>query len=306
MHADHFVVDQHLAVATGAGADADGCDRHPPGNLGRDLARHRFHHQREAAGGGNRLGVADQPLRRRRRSALHAVAAGQVLGLRLQPDVPHYRDARGRNGADGRGPFRAALQLHRGAASFLDQAHGVGDRLRRADLVGTERQVADHQRRRLRPGDRAAVVEHLLHGNRHRTGVAEHERTEAVAHQDHVHPGAVREPRAVVVVGGDHRQARCITRPFGDLSDGDLVAFHGGSSAHRSLRTNARGTDYRQRRAVTLTVDWRPGGFTALAPSPRRPGYLQSRQRHTPRRASARVRPVVHCRRIRIGEPAGQ
>ena len=259
VHSDHFVVDQHLAVAGSAGADADRCDRHAPGDLGADLARHRFHHHGEAAGGGNRQGVANQLLRCCCRPALHAITAGQVLGLRLQTDVAHHRNAGRHDGGDGSGTFHAALQLHRRATSFLDQAHGVGDRIRHVDLVGAERQVADHEGSRPRPADRAAMVQHLLHRDRHRAGIAEHERAEAVPHQDHVYTGAVGEACAVKVVGGDHRQTRNVTRALGYISDRDLVAFHGGSSAIGLAYGHPIRINYRQRRGYGWRIGEGPG-----------------------------------------------
>ena len=99
----------------------------------------------------------------------------------------------------------AALELDRVGAPLLDQPPRVPHPLLDAHLVGHERHVGDHQRGRPGARHRAGVVEHLL--DRHREGglVAQHDRAQAVPHQQDVDARFVGDARGREVVGGhDH------------------------------------------------------------------------------------------------------
>jgi len=93
--AEQIVVDEHLAVAVGAGADPDRRHREPARHLRGDRRRHGLEHDREATGCLERARVVDELQRRLRGLALGLEAAQHRRGLRGQPDVPHHRDPGG-------------------------------------------------------------------------------------------------------------------------------------------------------------------------------------------------------------------
>ncbi len=113
--------------------------------------------------------------------ALHAVAAELVDALRPQAAVGHHGDAGRHERGDRVGLLGAPFELHRLAASFLEDAAGVFDRLVRAQVVAGERHVDDHAARAHRAADHLGVVDHLVERHRQRVVVALHDHRHAVA-----------------------------------------------------------------------------------------------------------------------------
>ena len=79
--------------------------------------------------------------------------------------MPHHGDACGHDGAYLRADFAPALELHGVRAAFLQKAAGVAHRVFHAHLVGEEGHVAHDEGMRGPARDRAAVVDHIFHGN---------------------------------------------------------------------------------------------------------------------------------------------
>ena len=125
-----IVEDQNLAIALGTGADADGGGCDCSGDAGGDFARNAFQHQRGNPGSVERGGVGEQRVDGMRGFALHLVAAHAVHGLGSEPDVSDDRNLGVDDAADERNAGDAALDFHRFGAAFLDEAHGVLNRLR--------------------------------------------------------------------------------------------------------------------------------------------------------------------------------
>ena len=73
--------------------------------------------------------------------------------------MPHHGDACGHDGAYLRADFAPALELHGVRAA------GVAHRVFHAHLVGEEGHVAYDECMRGSARDRAAVVDHIFHGN---------------------------------------------------------------------------------------------------------------------------------------------
>ena len=141
--AEQVVVDQHLAVAAGAGADADGRDLEAFGDRLRDRCRHALEHQREGAGGLDRQRVVDQLQRGGGGPALRLVAAERGRRLRRQAEVAHHRDAGARDGQDAVERRAGALHLHAVGATLLDEPAGRHHGIRRFYNCG-EASSLDH------------------------------------------------------------------------------------------------------------------------------------------------------------------
>ncbi len=119
--------------------------------------------------------------------------------------MPHHRDPRADDrarAAGGSGP--AALQLDRVAARLLDHPDGGGDRLLVADLIGAEREVADHQGGLQPAAYRPGKHEHVVKVDGGRRVVAEDRGRGGVADEHEVHARGLDGTGARVVISGDH------------------------------------------------------------------------------------------------------
>ena len=224
-HAQHVLVDEDLAVAAGAGADADGGDAHFLGDQGGKLGGHGLEHDGERAGGLERLRVGDQLARSGLALALHLEAAERVDGLRRQAQVPHDGDAGGHHGGNLRAHLFAAFQLHAVRAAFLEQAAGVAYGIGDADLVGQERHVADDQGVLRAAGDGGAVVDHVFDGHGQGVLVTEHHVAQRVADEDAVDAGLILELGGGVIVGREHGELAALGLCLGERCHGVLHGF---------------------------------------------------------------------------------
>ena len=92
--AHQIVKHEHLAVAIGPGADADGRNSQLLGDARGHFARHRFEHHGKCAGRFHRARVALHLPRGFRRFPLHVESAERIERLRRQPDMAHHRNFR--------------------------------------------------------------------------------------------------------------------------------------------------------------------------------------------------------------------
>ena len=161
--AEQVVVDEHLAVAPGAGADPDRRDLEPPGDLVGHGCRHGLQHQRDAARRLERQRAVDELTGGRGGLALRLETAEEGRGLRGQPDVADHPDAGLHDRAGSRDHRPCAFELHDVRPGFLDEADRVPDRVLVGHLVGAERHVADDDRPVHRTHDGACEKEHLVH-----------------------------------------------------------------------------------------------------------------------------------------------
>ena len=145
-----------------AGADPDGRDAQPLGDVVGDLRGDTLEHDGEAAGLLQRLGVGDERGGGRGGLPLHPVPPQLAVRLRRQTDVPHHRDTARDDRLDLVAHAHPALQLDAVGAALLEHAYRVLGR-RGGGQVGPEGEVPDDQRA-LRPTrHRLGVVDHLRH-----------------------------------------------------------------------------------------------------------------------------------------------
>ena len=97
----------------------------------------------------------------------------------------------------------AALELDGVDAGLLEEAAGVAHGVLVGDLVAAEGHVADDEASRGAAAHGLAVHDALVHGHRHRAGVAVDAHAERVADEDHVDAGGLLEGGRGVVVGGE-------------------------------------------------------------------------------------------------------
>ena len=199
--ADHIVQHQDLAIALRAGADADGGNAQLAGDPRGELSRNRFEHDRKCARRFHGPRVPQKLFRRFHGFALNAKAAKGVHGLRSQPDMAHHRNFRFHQLRDQFHAPLAAFDLHRLGARFLHEPHRVAHRLAFVAVKAAVGHVRHQQRPAHSAPHRARVVQHLLHRERQRIFVAEHDHAQRIAHQHHVHARFVDEARRRIVVG---------------------------------------------------------------------------------------------------------
>lgn len=96
----------------------------------------------------------------------------------------------------------APFQFHCVCAGLLHDAPGIGQGLLGRNLIAHKGHVYHHEGLAAAPGHTAAIEDHLLQGNGEGVGVALHGHTQAVPHQDHVHPGLVHEASGGIVIAG--------------------------------------------------------------------------------------------------------
>ncbi len=137
--------------------------------------------------------------------------------LRRESDVSDDGNLRVDDAADERNARGAALDLHRFGTAFLDEAHGVLQRLAAARVIGTEGHVGHQKRVAHGAAHGAGVVQHLIHGDRQSAVIAEHHLGERVSDQDQVHAGFIGKAGGGVIVGGegDDGLVACASFPRG-------------------------------------------------------------------------------------------
>lgn len=122
---EHVMRYEDLAVAVGAGADADGGDVDRPGDQGADLSRDTFDNEGKGASLFHGKGILQKLFNGGMGFPLDLVATGLEDALRGEADMGENRDAVFGEAADGVGPELAALQFNPVGSGFPDEAGGV-------------------------------------------------------------------------------------------------------------------------------------------------------------------------------------
>jgi hypothetical protein len=122
------------------------------------------------------------------------VATHAVEALRCEADVAHHGDVDSGEGLDRVTHHHSALELD-ALGALLHQADRALDRLLRADLVRTEREIADDEGTWLGARHQTHVVHHVVERYGNGVGLALHDHADRVADQDHVDTGKIDEAR---------------------------------------------------------------------------------------------------------------
>ena len=119
--------------------------------------------------------------------------------------MAQHRYAARRQEGHGLGHVPAAFELDPGRAGLDHDPGGVAKGLLRRFLVAAKGQVDDDTGLRGDAGDRGAVGDHLVQGDREGVRRAVEHHAEGVADQDEVHMG-IQQPRHGATVGGEANQ----------------------------------------------------------------------------------------------------
>ncbi len=223
IEAEQVVPDEHLAIATGPGADSDRRDRQRLGDAGRDGSRDGLEDNREAPRRLERKRVLVELNCLRRIPALRFEAAEHRRGLRRQADVTHHGNSRGRECANA-GEHRAGtLELDRVGGRLLDEPDRRLERLRVRYVVRAEGEVGDHERPAGAAVHGAREDDHLVGRRRNCRVVAEHDHRGRVADQDQVDAGVVGDAPRRRVVRGHHHDAVAAALHLADLGQRELA-----------------------------------------------------------------------------------
>ncbi len=141
--AGHVGLDEDLAGAAGAGADANGGDLELLGDDGGDVFRDGLEDHGEAAGVLDGEGVVEDGHGGVGRLALDAEAAEGVLALRGETDVAEDGDAGGGDAADRGRHLAAALELDALHAALLDEADSGAKGLLGGDFIAAHGHVTN-------------------------------------------------------------------------------------------------------------------------------------------------------------------
>ena len=200
--AEEVVDDEYLAVAVGAGADADDGDVDGGGDLGAEGGGDGFEDEGECAGLGDGLGVGDELAGGFFAAALDAGAEG-LDALGGEADVGEDGDAVLYEGGDGGGAEGAAFDFYGVAAGFLEGASAVEEGLLGGGLVGHEGHVEDDEGVAGAADDGGGVADHVVEGDGEGVGMAEEGGADGVADEDEGDAGVVQDAGGAVVVGGE-------------------------------------------------------------------------------------------------------
>ena len=217
---------QHLSIAVRASPDADGGHGERSRDRRSDLLWHAFEDDGTRAGMGRGLRIGHQPVD----VPLHAVAAELVHGLRAEADVPHHRNAGGRDPGDHVRLTGGTLELHGLTAGLLEDPRTRLDRRSHAQMLQREWQVNDNHRPRHGAGDDLAVVDHLVERGGNGGGPTGNNHRHAVSHEHAVHACGIGQLAGRPVVGRDHRAWTAVAFGGREIENGHTASGvgHGG------------------------------------------------------------------------------
>ena len=232
---------QHLAGGVAAGADADGGAACELGSqAGGHGGRHHFKHQH---GGACVLQLVRLPAQQRGgvvATALHAVAAQRVHGLRCQPQVGADRNPALDQKAHGLGGPTAAFELDH-VRTGLHQHAGAAQGLFAGLLVGAEGQVADQPGHSLRAaqavGHAFGVVPHGFQRHAHRAAQALADHAQRVTDQNAFDARGIGHSGEGRVIGGQHGDLFALLAHVAQARQADGLALR----RHRSRRQRTVG-----------------------------------------------------------------
>ena len=157
------------------------------------------------------------------------VSAFLIHVLRLQTDVRPHGNARRREPRNCRSHFRPALDFYGFRTTLLHEAHTNFEKFGKFSVRHAERNIGGDERIRTRAGNCRRVVRH--HVNRHGNGAVEpeHDVSDGIADENHVHVGGGSKPRRHGIVRRDAndlrislRSAKCFGRSFHGLKSGKV------------------------------------------------------------------------------------
>ena len=157
---------------------------------------------------------------------LHFVSAKRMNALRPQTAMGHDRYTGPNERGNRFGLLDATLELHRLAASFLQDSPGVFNCPVYPQVEAWKRHIDDHEGVVHCAANHFRMVDHLVECYRQRAVVALYDHRHAVSDQDPLDAGGVHEPCERIVVGRDHRNLLAGGFEAGKLGNRDPLVGH--------------------------------------------------------------------------------
>ena len=240
--ADEIVENEHLAVAIGAGADADGRDAKFLRDARSEFARHGFEDDGKSSGGFDGARVTHQTFGGFDRFSLNAKAAEFKNGLRREADVRHHGDFRFDEARNRFHALFATLEFHRFGAVF-HKAQRVANSFLGRNVKCAEGHVRDEEGATGSAADGANVMQHFVERDGKRVVIAEDDHAERVADEKNVYAGFVEKTRGGIVVRSEAGDSMRLIFEFAygkfalkNVRHGDFHGARTGSDAHVDLR----------------------------------------------------------------------
>ncbi len=211
---EHVVEHQHLTITVGSGTDSNRGNVNRTRDHRRNLIRHPFKNDCEAARVGQGLGRCHQAKRRHSVSALDPETTHCIHRLGGEADMSHHGNLSCDQCLDHRQPSPTTFQLHRPGSGTYEGGR-IGESVPGRDVKAHPGHVSDHQRQWPGSCDRCRVVRYVVHGHLERVLISEDDHCHRVADQDQVGTGFVDHPCTWRVIGGDHHEG---FRAVGDLT----------------------------------------------------------------------------------------
>jgi hypothetical protein len=220
---EQVVKDEDLAVAIGAGSDADGGDGQLGGDGGGHLAGNAFEDDSACPGFGEGVSVGLELVDGLGRAGLDAIAAHAVEALRSEAEVADDGNLcldEGADKVDAR-PF----DLDGFGSRLFDEASGVGKAGGNCG-VAAEGHIRDDQSATNGAAHGAGVVKHFIDGDGESVFVSQDHHGQRIADQDEGDASFVGEARRGVIVGGECGDRFGLAlhlreRGHGDFCDGE-------------------------------------------------------------------------------------
>src|SRR5579859_4291128 len=245
--ADEIVENEYLAVAVGAGSDADGGDAKLLRDARGEFARNGFEDDGKSSRGFDGARVTHQTFGGLDRFSLNAKTAQFENGLRREADVGHHGDFRFDKARDGFHAFFAAFEFNGFGAVFY-KAQRVANGFLGRNVKCAEGHVRDDESATGSATNGANVVQHFVERDGKRVVITEDDHAERIADEKNVDASFVKKTRGGLVVLRETGDSLRLIFEFAYgkfalkyIWDGDLTVARAGRDAHVDLRCRPHG-----------------------------------------------------------------
>jgi len=241
------VENEDLAVAIGAGANADRRDAKLLRDARGEFSRHGFEDHGKSSGSFDGARVAHETLGGLDRFSLNAKTAEFEDGLRSEADVRHHGDFRFDETRDCFHAFFAAFEFNGFGAVFY-KAQRVANGFLGRNVKRAEGHVRDDESATGSATNGANVVQHFVERDGKSVVISEDDHAERIADEKNVDASFVEKTRGGIVVCSEAGDSLRLIFEFAygkftlkNVRHGDFASARTGSNAHVDLRCRPHG-----------------------------------------------------------------